>query len=99
MNGLKAFCRISGKVDMWLFLMIESFLIKPCDKNLWSSKMKMINLLFFNYTWYLSERDRIEKKKMDEYKREQEYLEKQKNLINRFRAWSRADGLNLEKNL
>jgi ATPase subunit of ABC transporter with duplicated ATPase domains len=43
-----------------------------------------------NYTDYVIERERIEKKKMNDWKREQEYLEKQEALVNRFRAGSRA---------
>jgi hypothetical protein len=36
------------------------------------------------------ERERIEKKKIDNYKREQEYIDKQEKLVDRFRAGSRA---------
>jgi ATPase subunit of ABC transporter with duplicated ATPase domains len=43
-----------------------------------------------NYTDYVIERERIEKKKMNDWKREQEYIEKQEALVNRFRAGSRA---------
>ncbi|RKW24998.1 ABC transporter ATP-binding protein [Candidatus Gracilibacteria bacterium] len=68
----------------------REFLDKTCDKTYEVQKGRGLTYYFSNYTGYLSERDRIEKKKMDEYKREQEYLEKQKNLINRFRAGSRA---------
>jgi ATPase subunit of ABC transporter with duplicated ATPase domains len=38
----------------------------------------------------LEEREKIEKKKLENYKREQEYIEKEEKLINRFRAGSRA---------
>jgi len=34
----------------------------------------------------LEERDRIEKKKMENFKREQEFIEKEERLIDRFRA-------------
>ncbi|MBT3726449.1 hypothetical protein HOG21_01800 [bacterium] len=41
---------------------------------------------YCNYSNYLIERDRVEKKKIDNYKREQEYIDKQEKLIDRFRA-------------
>jgi hypothetical protein len=34
----------------------------------------------------LEERERIEKKKLENYKREQEFIEKEERLIDRFRA-------------
>jgi len=44
----------------------------------------------WNYSDYLLEREKIEKKAMMEWERQWEYIEKQEQLINRFRAWSRA---------
>lgn len=83
---------LQNKWKSWYVIISHDreFLDKTCDKTYEVQKWRWLTYYFSNYTWYLSERDRIEKKKMDEYKREQEYLEKQKNLINRFRAWSRA---------
>ena len=83
---------LQNKWKSWYVIISHDreFLDKTCDKTYEVQKWRWLTYYFSNYTWYLSERDRIEKKKMDEYKREQEYLEKQKNLINRFRDWSRA---------
>ncbi|MBT3729503.1 hypothetical protein HOF65_06865 [bacterium] len=39
-----------------------------------------------NYSSYLKERGLIEKKKIDNYKRQEEYIDKQEKLVNRFRA-------------
>ncbi|MDR2640024.1 MAG: hypothetical protein LBC61_01465 [Candidatus Peribacteria bacterium] len=41
---------------------------------------------YTNYTLYLEERERIEKRKLENYKREQEFIEKEEKLIDRFRA-------------
>ncbi|RKW22632.1 ABC transporter ATP-binding protein [Candidatus Gracilibacteria bacterium] len=68
----------------------REFLDKTCDKTYEVQPKRGLTYYFTNYTGYLAERERIEKRKMDDYKREQEYLEKQKTLINRFRAGSRA---------
>lgn len=83
---------LQNKWKSWYVIISHDreFLDKTCDKTYEVQKGRWMTYYFSNYTWYLAERDRIEKKKMDEYKREQEYLEKQKNLINRFRAGSRA---------
>lgn len=68
----------------------REFLDKTCDKTYEVQPNRGITFYHTNYTWYLSERDRIEKKKLENYKREQEFIEKEEKLINRFRAWSRA---------
>lgn len=83
---------LQNKWKSWYVIISHDreFLDKTCDKTYEVQKWRWLTYYFSNYTWYLAERERIEKKKMDEYKREQEYLEKQKNLINRFRAGSRA---------
>lgn len=83
---------LQNKWKSWYVIISHDreFLDKTCDKTYEVQKGRSLTYYFSNYTWYLSERDRIEKKKMDEFKREEEYLEKQKNLINRFRAGSRA---------
>ena len=68
----------------------REFLDKTCDKTYEVQPGRWLTYYFSNYTWYLQERERIERKKMEDFKREEEYLSKQKNLINRFRAGSRA---------
>ncbi len=77
----------------WWYVIIShdrEFLDKTCDKTYEVQIRRWITYYHCNYSNYLVERSRIEKKKLDNYKREQEYIEKQEKLINRFRAWSRA---------
>lgn len=68
----------------------REFLDKTCDKTYEVQPARWITYYFTNYTGYLEERERIEKKKLENYKREQEFIEKEERLIDRFRAWSRA---------
>ena len=68
----------------------REFLDKTCNKTFEVQPHRWITYYHFNYSNYLLERARIEKKKIDDYKREQEYIGKQEKLINRFRAGSRA---------
>lgn len=68
----------------------REFLDKTCDKTYEVQKARWITFYHTNYSWYLDERERIEEKKIQEYKREEEYLYKQERLIDRFRAGSRA---------
>ena len=77
----------------WGYVIIShdrEFLDKTCTKtyeiqwNLW------IEFYHTNYTWYIEERFRREKKKLLDFDRQNEYIKKQQQLINRFRAWSRA---------
>lgn len=83
---------LQNKWKSWYVIISHDreFLDKTCDKTYEVQKWRSLTCYFYNYTWYLAERDRIEAKKMNNYKREEEYLEKQKNSINRFRAGSRA---------
>ncbi|MDQ7022341.1 MAG: ATP-binding cassette domain-containing protein [Candidatus Gracilibacteria bacterium] len=50
----------------------------------------MNNFYNQNYTGYVEQREKVEAKKIGEHSRQEEYLLKQKSLINRFRAGSRA---------
>ena len=68
----------------------REFLDKTCDKTFEVQPSRWITYYHTNYSNYLLERKRIEQKKLDNYKREQEYIDKQEKLVNRFRAWSRA---------
>ena len=68
----------------------REFLDKTCNKTYEIQPQRSITYYHTNYSNYLIERKRIEKKKLDDYKREQEYIDKQEKLVNRFRAWSRA---------
>lgn len=68
----------------------REFLDKTCEKTYEVQPKRGITFYHSNYTLYLQERERIEKKKIEVFKREQEFIEKEEKLINRFRAWSRA---------
>jgi len=77
----------------WGYVIIShdrEFLDKTCKKTYEVQPARWITYYHTNYTWYVEQRDKIEKKKMAEYLRQKEYLDKQQNLINRFRAGSRA---------
>lgn len=77
----------------WWYVIIShdrEFLDKTCDKTFEVQPKRWLTYYHTNYSDYLVERSRIEKKKLDNYKREQEYIDKEEKLINRFRAWSRA---------
>lgn len=77
----------------WGYVIIShdrEFLDKTCNKTFEVQPGRWITYYYSNYSNYLIERERIEKKKIDNYKREQEYIDKQEKLVNRFRAWSRA---------
>lgn len=68
----------------------REFLDKTCNKTYEIQPKRWLTFYHTNYSDYLLERDRIEKKKIENYKREQEFIEKEEKLINRFRAGSRA---------
>ncbi|MFK7780123.1 MAG: ABC-F family ATP-binding cassette domain-containing protein [Candidatus Gracilibacteria bacterium] len=68
----------------------REFLDKTCNKTFEVQPKRGLTYYHSNYSDYLVERDRIEKKKLENYKREQEFIEKEEKLINRFRAGSRA---------
>jgi len=77
----------------WWYVIIShdrEFLDKTCNKTFEVQPGRWITYYYYNYSSYLVERERIEKKKLENYKREQEYINKQEKLINRFRAGSRA---------
>ncbi|MDD3144603.1 MAG: ABC-F family ATP-binding cassette domain-containing protein [Candidatus Gracilibacteria bacterium] len=68
----------------------REFLDKTCEKTYEVQPKRGITYYHTNYTGYLEERERTEKKKLEVFKREQEFIEKEEKLINRFRAGSRA---------
>lgn len=68
----------------------REFLDKTCSKTLEIQPKRELTYYHTNYSNYVVEREKVENKKLENYKREQEYIGKQENLINRFRAWSRA---------
>lgn len=77
----------------WGYVIVShdrEFLDKTCDKTFEIQAKNWITIYHSNYSEYVIEREKVEKKKWENYKREQEFIEKEESLINRFRAWSRA---------
>lgn len=78
----------------WSWYLIIShdreFLDKTCNKTFELQPARQIHFYHCNYSKYVEEREKVEEKKMDEWERQQEFIKKEENLINRFRAWSRA---------
>ncbi len=77
----------------WGYVIIShdrEFLDKTCKKTYEVQPKTSINFYHTNYSWYVIEREKVENKKIENYKREQEFIQKEEKLINRFRAGSRA---------
>lgn len=77
----------------WGYIIIShdrEFLDKTCDKTYEMWPNRPINFYHTNYSGYLKERAIKEKKALERFERQQEHIEKEEKLINRFRAWSRA---------
>ena len=77
----------------WWYVIIShdrEFLDKTCNKTYEVQGVLWIEFYHTNYSWYVIERERREKKKILDYDRQEDYIKKQEQLINRFRAWSRA---------
>jgi len=77
----------------WGYVIIShdrEFLDKTCNKTYEIQWNAWIEFYHTNYTWYISERERREIKKWQNFERQDEYIKKQEQLINRFRAGSRA---------
>ena len=68
----------------------REFLDKTCDKTLEIQPARIPTMYHYDYSGYVLEREKVEKKRSAEWSRQQEYIEKQEHLINRFRAGSRA---------
>ncbi len=77
----------------WGYVIIShdrEFLDKTCNKTYEIQWTLWIEFYHTDYSWYVLERERREKKKMQDWERQAEYIKKQEQLINRFRAGSRA---------
>jgi len=68
----------------------REFLDKTCDKTLEIQPQRSPTLYHSDYSGYVIEREKIEKKRIGEWERQEEYIGKQEQLIDRFRAGSRA---------
>ncbi len=68
----------------------REFLDKTCSQTLEIQPQKPATMYHSSYSDYVIEREKVEKNRMDDWQRQQEYIRKQEWLINRFRAGSRA---------
>lgn len=68
----------------------REFLDKTCSKTFELQPQRPLSFYHTNYSKYVEEREKVEEKKMEEWERQQEFIKKEEDLINRFRAWSRA---------
>lgn len=68
----------------------REFLDKTCAKTFELQPARQIHFYHCNYSKYVDEREKVEEKKMEEWERQQDFIKKEENLINRFRAGSRA---------
>lgn len=77
----------------WGYVIVShdrEFLDKTCHKTLEIQPQRAATMYHCSYSDYVLEREKIEKIRMDDWERQQEYIEKQERLIDRFRAGSRA---------
>ncbi len=83
---------LQNKWEWWYVIISHDreFLDNVCDKTLDLQPQRELTIYHWNYTYYVWERDKVEKKKLKEWELQSEYIKKQENLINRFRAGSRA---------
>lgn len=68
----------------------REFLDKTCDKTFELQPARAINFYHTNYSEYVVEREKREKKLQEEFERQELWIKEQEWLVNRFRAWSRA---------
>jgi len=68
----------------------REFLDKTCKKTFELQPARQIHFYHCTYSRYVDQREKFEEKSLEEYRRQQEFIAKEENLINRFRAGSRA---------
>jgi len=68
----------------------REFLDKTCHKTYELQKERPMNFYHVPYSDYVLEREKKEKKLLEDYERQQDWIKDQNKLINRFRAGSRA---------
>lgn len=77
----------------WWYLVIShdrDFLDKTCNTTYELTWPNPIRSFSWNYTYYVKEKEKQEKIALDDWERQSDYINSQNELINRFRAWSRA---------
>ncbi len=68
----------------------REFLDKSCDKTYELYPQRPITLYHSSYSGYVEEREKREKKMLEDYERQGDWIQEQSDLVNRFRAGSRA---------
>ncbi len=77
----------------WWYVIVShdrEFLDKTCDKTYEIQPSRAINFYHTNYSEYVWEREKREKKIREDFERQDDWIKEQVTLVNRFRAWSRA---------
>lgn len=83
---------LQNKWNGWYIIISHDreFLDKTCDKTLEIQPQRAATMYHSGYTDYVIEREKVEKIRTGDWERQQDYISKQEQLINRFRAGSRA---------
>jgi len=83
---------LQNKWNGWYVIISHDreFLDKTCTKTLEIQPGRPSTMYHSGYSDYVIEREKVEKIRMDDWGRQQDYIGKQEQLINRFRAGSRA---------
>lgn len=83
---------LQNKWGHWYLIISHDreFLDKTCFKTYELQPARELNFYHCNYSKYVEEREKSEERKMENWERQQDFIKKEENLINRFRAGSRA---------
>lgn len=87
---LEKYLKTTWKWGYFLISHDRDFLDKTCNKVIeisWPRKLEFYN---WNYSYYVKEKLHREEILLEDYERQQDYIKSQTQLVNRFRAWSRA---------
>jgi len=77
----------------WGYIIIShdrDFLDKTCNKTYEILPARPLEFYNWNYSYYVKEKAKREQILLDDWERQHEFIDKEKKLINRFRAGSRA---------
>lgn len=77
----------------WGFIIIShdrDFLDKTCTKTYELIPARSAEFYNWNYSYYVKEKAKKEEIALDDFERQRDFIDKERKLINRFRAWSRA---------
>jgi len=77
----------------WWYVIVShdrEFLDKTCEKTYEVQPARALSFYHTNYSDYVIEREKKEKKIQEDFERQDDWIKSQEWLVNRFRAWSRA---------